>query len=248
MTTGFTSKRHYKNDLNLLCQWCDERFTATAFRLFCTHECKTEYYASLDRHLWTVEEEQYIIDLIGLYPMREIVRRVKKWLTVKVPDSHIKQKVEAIAKREETKLADRVDNHSVCAWARLLGNINEVRIHRWIAKGLKSRRSGKEHMISHKNMIAFAKDNVSLFQSINRQYLEWLFADDMQWVNIITNARPAKTPVLKVLCVTSGITYDSLTKAEEGERVSRARIKRSIQTGIPISNGSVYLSFRWANT
>ena len=247
MTTGFTSKRHYKNDLNLLCQWCDERFTATAFRLFCTHECKVEYYASLDRHLWTDEEEQYIIDLIGLYPMREIVRRVKKWLTVKVPDSHIKQKVEAIAQREEMKLSDRVDNHSVGAWARLLGNINELRIHRWIAKGLKSRRSGKEHMISHKSMVAFAKANPSCFHSIERQYLEWLFADELGWVDIILSAKPVKAPTRPVLCITSGKTYDSLTKAERSEMISRDRIKRSIVSGIPVSNGSVYMSFKWAD-
>ncbi len=248
MTIGFTSKRHYKNDLNLLCQWCDERFTATAFRLFCTHECKTEYYASLDRHLWTDEEEQYIIELIGLYPMREIVRRVKSWLKVKVPDSHIKQKVESIAKREEMKLADRVDNHSVGAWARLLGNINEVRIHRWIAKGLKSRRSGKEHMISHKNMIAFAKDNVSLFQSIDRQYLEWLFADELGWVDIVLSSKPSKSPVRPILCVTTNTTYPSLTKAEAATTISRNRIVVAIKSAIPTQDkDGKYLTFKYAD-
>lgn len=246
MTDCFTSKRHDR-PLNLLCQQCDERFTNDRFRLFCSHECKVEYYASLDRHLWTDEEEQYIIDLIGLYPTREIVRRVKSWLTVKVPDSHIKQKVEVLAQREEMKLSDRVDNHSVGAWARLLGNINELRIHRWVAKGLKSRRSGKEHMISHKSMVAFAKANPSCFHSIEQQYLEWLFADELGWVDIILSAKPVKAPTRPVFCITSGKTYDSLTKAERSEMISRDRIKRSIISGIPVSNGSVYMSFKWAD-
>lgn len=247
MAKGFTSKRHYKNDLNLLCQWCDERFTATAFRLFCTHECKTEYYASLDRHLWTVEEEQYIIDLVGLYPMREIVRRVKKWLTVKVPDSHIKQKVESIAKREEMKLGDRVDNHSVGAWARLLGDINELRIHRWIAKGLKSRRSGKEHMITHRTMVAFAKEHPSYFQSIERQYLEWLFADELGWVEIVLSCKPSKAPVRRVQCLTTGKVYSSLTSAEKELAISRNTIKRGIVSDLAVKKDSQYLKFQWAD-
>jgi hypothetical protein len=248
MTTGFTSKRHYKNDLKLLCQWCDERFTTTAFRLFCTHECKVAYYASLDIHLWTNEEEQYIIDLIGLYPMREIVRKFKRWSTIKIPDSHIKQKVESVAKREEMKLGDRVDNHSVGAWARLLGNINEVRIHRWIAKGLASRRSGKEHMISHKNMVAFAKGHLSYFQSIERQFLEWLFADELQWVDLTLKAKPAKAPVRSVLCVTTNTTYLSLTKTETDTGISRNRISTAIKSGIPTQDGSGrYLTFKYAD-
>lgn len=247
MTKGFTSKRHYKNDLNLLCQWCDERFTATAFRLFCTHECKVEYYASLDRHLWTDEEEQYIINLIGLYPMREIMRRVKSWLKVKVPDSHIKQKVESIAKREEMKLADRVDNHSIGAWARLLGNINELRIHRWVAKGLKSKRSGKEHMISHKTMVAFAKEYPSYFQSIERQYLEWLFADELGWVDIVLSSKPSKAPVRPVRCLNTGTVYPSLTSAEKDLAVSRDTIKRAIASGLAVKKDSQYLRFQWAD-
>lgn len=245
MTNRSTSKRHNR-PLNLLCQQCDERFTNDRFRLFCSHECKVEYYAELDRHLWTKEEEDYIIGLIGLYPTREIVRRTKNWLTVKVPESHIKQKVEELARQEGLKIGDRTDNHSIGAWAKLLG-INQLRIHRWIAKGLKSRRSGKEHMISHKSMVAFAKSNPSCFQSIERQYLEWLFEDELAWVDIILGSKPIKAPVRSVLCVTSGKTYASLTKAEEAEKVSRNRIKRSINTGIPVSNGSVYLRFQWAD-
>ena len=245
MTNRFTSKKHSR-PLNLLCQQCDERFTNDRFRLFCSHECKVEYYAELDRHLWSKKEEDYIIGLIGLYPTREIVRRTKNWLTVKVPDSHIKQKVEELARQEGLKIGDRTDNHSIGAWARLLG-INQLRIHRWIAKGLKSRRSGKEHMISHKSMVAFAKSNPSCFQSIERQYLEWLFEDELAWVDIILGSKPIKAPVRSVLCVTSGKTYASLTKAEEAEKVSRDRIKRSINTGTPVSNGSVYMSFKWAD-
>ena len=246
MTDCFTSKRHDR-PLNLLCQQCDERFTNDRFRLFCSHECKVEYYAELDKHLWSKEEEDYIIGLIGLYPTREIVRRSKNWLTVTVPESHIKQKVEELARNEGLKIGDRTDNHSIGAWARLLGNINELRIHRWIAKGLKSRRSGKEHMISHKSMVAFAKANPSCFHSIEQQYLEWLFADELGWVDIILSAKPVKAPTRPVFCITSGKTYDSLTKAERSEMISRDRIKRSIVSGIPVSNGSVYMSFKWAD-
>lgn len=246
MTNRSISKRHNR-PLNLLCQQCDERFTNDRFRLFCSHECKVEYYAELDRHLWTKEEEDHIITLIGLYPMREIVRRMKMWLKVKVPESHIKQKVEVLARQEGLKLGDRADNHSIGAWARLLGDINQLRIHRWIKRGLKAKRSGKEYMISHRSMVAFAKDNPSYLQSIERQYLEWLLEDELEWVDIILSAKPVKAPTRPVLCITTGNTYASLTKAEADVSVSRDRIKRSINTGIPVNNGSVYFSFKWAD-
>ena len=248
MTTGFTSKRQYKNDLNLLCQWCDKRFTAATFRLFCEHQCKVEYYASLNRHLWTEDEEQFILDLVGLYPMREIVRRTKRYLTVEVPASHIKEKVERLVKQEQIRLSDRVDNYNIGVWARLLGGINELRIHRWVSKGLKTRRSGKEHMITHKNMIAFAKEHLSYFQSIERQYLEWLFGEEKEWVDLALNSKPCKSIARPILCVTTNVLYPSLTKAEKATGISRNRIVSSLKSNIPMQNDKgEYLAFKYAD-
>lgn len=240
--------RQYKKDLKLICQWCDTQFTNDRFRLFCEHKCKVEYYRSIYRHTWTKEEEDYIISLIGLYPVKEIVRKARYRLSGEVTCTAIKEKVMSLSRREGTKISDRVDNHSIEMWAKLLGNINDTRVWRWLEKGLTSKKIGNRHMVSHKMMITFAKEHPSYFQSIERQYLEWLFADELEWVDIILKSKPSKPPVRKVLCVTTGRVFASLTRAEFFTGISRFRITGSIQSGIPTQDkDGKYLEFRFAD-
>lgn len=242
------AKTRFNDELKLVCQLCEERFTNSTFRLFCGAKCRSEYLATLDRHIWTKEEEDYIISLIGLYPAREIVRRTKNHLPIKITHTAIKEKVMSLSRREGAKISDRVDNHSLEMWAKLLGNLDDTRVWRWLEKGLTSKKIGNRHMVSQKRMIAFAKEHPSYFQSIERQYLEWLFTDEPEWVDIILKSKPSKPPVRKVLCVTTGRVFASLTRAESFTGISRFRITGSIQSGIPTQDkDGKYLEFRFAD-
>lgn len=242
------AKTRFNDELKLVCQLCEERFTNSTFRLFCGAKCRSEYLATLDRHTWTKEEEDYIISLIGLYPVKEIVRKARYRLSGEVTRTAIKEKVMSLSRREGTKISDRVDNHSIEMWAKLLGNINDTRVWRWLEKGLTSKKIGNRHMVSHKMMITFAKEHPSYFQSIERQYLEWLFADELAWVDIILKSKPSKPPVRKVLCVTTGRVFASLTRAASFTGISRFRITGSIQSGIPTQDkDGKYLEFRFVD-
>ena len=246
MTDRFVSKRHNRL-LNLLCQQCDKRFTNDRFKLFCSHECKVEYYRSIGRHLWTKEEEDLISDLIGQYPTAAIVRRVKRQIK-DVSANRIKMKVEELAREQNVYISDRVENCSIAEWARIL-SVGELRIHRWLKKGLKSRRSGKEHMITYSSMRRYASEHPSDFHSIPRDNLKRLFSEPShdKYVNAILAAKPSKAPVRPVQCLNTGKVYPSLTSAEKELAVSRDTIKRAIASGLAVKRDSQYLRFQWAD-
>ena len=240
-------KNQYKNPLKLICQWCDTQFTADRFRLFCGHECKVEYYASLGRHLWTEEEEALISGLIGQYPVATIVRMAKRKLK-DIPASRIKIKVQELAREQDRYISSRVDNCTIAEWARILG-VNDLRIHRWLTKGLKTRRSGKEHMITYGSMRRYASEHPSDFHGISRETLKKLFPKQShdKYVEAILVAKPSKVPIRPVLCVTTNNTYGSLTAAQNDIGISRDKIKRAIVSGIPAMVGTQYLTFKWAD-
>ena len=246
MTDRFTSKRHDRL-LNLLCQQCDKRFTNDRFKLFCSHECKVEYYRFIGRHLWTKEEEDLISDLIGQYPTAVIVRKVKRQIK-DVSANRIRMKVEELAREQNVYIGDRVENCSVAEWARILG-IGELRIHRWLKKGLKSSRSGKEHMITYNSMRKYGSEHPSDFHSISRDNLKRLFHEPShnKYVNTILAAKPSKAPVRRVQCLTTGKVYSSLTSAEKELAISRNTIKRGIVSDLAVKKDSQYLKFQWAD-
>lgn len=198
------------------------------------------------RRYWTKEEEDYILNLMGLYPLKEIVRRVRKWINVEVTSIQVGNKVKSLAKREYIKLSDMADNYTPHTWGKLLG-IRKAKIYRWITKGLRAIKAGNNHMISHGAMVSFAKRYPSLLQSIERKYLEWLFDDEKGWVDIILNSKPCYVGHRPVLCVTTNTTYGSLTKAAKANSVTRMRLTKAVNSGIPLSNGTVYLAFRYAD-
>jgi hypothetical protein len=245
MSTGFRGK--YKNELKLLCQWCETRFTSDNFRLFCEPKCKSEYYVTIKRHLWTEEEEAYILKLIGHYPLARIVDRVSR--KFKLPVTCVKSKVESYAQAARLQISERTDNFSVAEWAKRLGKIGELRIHRWLKKGLKSRRYGKDHLISIADMRRFARDYPSDLHSISEEKLKELFpkATWAKYVEAILTAKPLKAPIRPVMCVETGVEYKSLTLAETGTGFSRAKIKNSIAHGIPATNEGKYLTFRYVD-
>ena len=239
--------RQYKNDLNLLCQWCDTRFVNDRFRLFCTHECKCAYYRSLDRHLWTKEEEGIISELIGQYPLAVIVRMTKRQLK-DIPSNRIKIKAQELAKEQDRYISSRVDNCTIAEWSRILG-VGELRIHRWLKKGLRTRRSGKEHMITYGSMRKYAATYPSDFHGVSEERLKKLFPKDShdKYVDMILAAKPCKAFVRPVHCITTNNTYGSLTAAQNDVGISRDKIKRAIVSGIPAVVGTQYLSFEWAD-
>jgi len=239
--------RQYKKDLKLICQWCDTQFTNDRFRLFCEHKCKVEYYRSIDRHLWTKEEEDLISDFIGQYPTAVIVRKVRYQLK-DIPANRIKMKVEELAREQNVYISSRVDNCNIAEWSRILG-VGELRIHRWLKKGLKSRRSGKEHMITYGSMRRYASENPSDFHSIPRDTLKRLFPNPShdKYVNAILEAKPSKAPTRPVRCLNTGKVYPSLTSAEKDLAICRDTIKRGIVSDLAVKKDNQYLTFRWAD-
>jgi len=245
MTTGF-SGRQYKNDLNLLCQHCDSRFTNDRFRLFCTHQCKVDYYKNLGKHLWGEDEEALISSYIGLYPTAVIVRKVKPKLK-DVSTNRIKIKVEELARKQDKYIGDRVENLNIAGWSKMLG-VCSLRVHRWVKKGLLSRRSGKEHMITYGSMRKYAVANPSDFHGVTREVLEKLFPSPRhkKLIDPILEAKPCKAPVKAIRCTTLDRTYPTLTACAKEFGTARDTIKRSIESGIPAVVGKQYLSFTWA--
>ena len=239
--------KQYKNELKLICQWCDTHFTNDRFRLFCTHECKIEYNASLGRHLYTQEEEELLSSYIGRYPVSSILKKVKKHFEG-VSLRALKQKIEGLAREQEVYIRSRVDNMSIAAWASLL-KVNESRIYRWLDKGLKTRRAGNEHMITYGSVRKYASLNPSDFHSIPREILEKVFPDPKheKYIKEILNAPKPKGIVRKVLCVTTGKVYSSLGAAERETGMTRKRISKVIATGIPARHEDKYLGFRYAD-
>lgn len=199
----------------------------------------------MSRHYWTSEEEDFISQLIGYYPVKKIVSMVRKNFTLEVSDLAIKAKVEKVARGHGEKIRDRVDNYSMSAVARFLG-INNIIVWRWLASGLQARKVGELWLIKHSNLVQFAKDNPRRCRQVPRAGLEWLFNGDMTLVNLVKDSKPLK-PLRPVLCVTTGKVYPSLRSIELELSISRDRIKTYIESGLPTRVEDKYLMFRWAD-
>jgi hypothetical protein len=197
------------------------------------------------RHYWTREEEDFILQLIGYYPVKKIVTRVKANYSLPISDLAIKAKIEKLARVNKERVRDRVDNYSMLSVARFLG-VRDIIVRRYISSGLKAHKCGGLWVIKHKDLVQFAKENPRRFRSCSVDGLEWLFEGDKDWVDLVINSKPLK-PLRPILCVNTGKVYPSLRSLGIEMGISRDRIKTYLESGLPTQVNGEYLTFRWAD-
>lgn len=246
MGSNRTPSKQYKFDLKLLCQHCEERFDDKVFKMFCSSTCKGQFYAEQNRFIWTQEQEDYIVDLLGTVPTKELIAKVKRKFKLDIGHNKIRAKIKELAKKEQASLKDLVDNYSLRQWSSLLGATNR-KTRKWIDMGLKHKLHGTYYSVSVSSMVAFAKDNPREFADTNRDKLLWLFDDDVHWVDIIKKARPLRAPIRKVKCIDTGFIYRSCMEASKRTGLSRLDVAKSAKSNGVISIGKDYLRFIYAD-
>lgn len=197
------------------------------------------------RHYWSKQEENYILSLIGRYPLQEIANRVRKKFNVQTTDRAIVSKAGHLAIQHQEKVCDRIDNYSMRSLSIHLGIDNTI-VLRWLKNGLRATKCGKLWMIKLKDVVAYAKQYPRKFKQIPRLNLEWLLSEHPDVLKLVEEAKPLR-PCRAFICVTTGKRYSSINRAYAELQMSRGKLKNHLDLGLPAKVGDKYLKFQWVD-